>query len=122
MRDKQSGVTMVGWLIIIMIFGIFAMAAMRLVPVYMESLKVSSVLRSVKSEHEGNRPSSSDLRKSIKTRFNIESINIIEPGDVKITPGPNGSFRVRATYDHKTPFIGNLGLVVAVDHRVEIAR
>ncbi len=122
MRNKQSGVTMVGWLIIILIFGVFAMAAMRLVPVYMESLKVSSVLRSLKSEHDGNRPSSSDLRKSIKTRFNIESINIIEPSDVKISPGPNGSFLVRATYDHKTPYLGNLGLVVAVDHRVEIAR
>lgn len=122
MRNKQSGVTMIGWLIIIIIFGVFALAAMRLVPVYMESLKVSSVLRSVKTEHDGNRPSSSDLRKSIKTRFNIESINVIDPGEVKITPGPNGAFILRAKYDHKTPYLGNLGLVVAVDHRVEIAR
>lgn len=122
MRNKQRGVTAVGWLIIIAIFGIFALAAMRLVPVYMESLKVSSVLRSMKSEHDGNRPTTTELRKSLQTRFNIESVNVIKPSDVKITPGPNGSYIVRARYEHKSPFLGNLGLVVSVDHRVEISR
>ena len=122
MRNRQTGVTMIGWLVIIAILGVFALATMRLVPVYMESLKVSSVLRSVKAEHDGTRPTSAAIRKSIQTRFDIESINVIKHNDVKITPGPNGSYNVRAKYEHKTPFIGNLGLFITVDYKVEISR
>ncbi|MDH3645379.1 MAG: DUF4845 domain-containing protein [Gammaproteobacteria bacterium] len=122
MRNKQRGVTLIGWLVILAIIGVFALATMRLVPVYLESMKVSAVMRSTKAEHDGNRSTVAKIRKSIQTRFSVEGINIIKHREVKITPAANGAYLMQATYKHETPFIGNLGLIVSVDHRLEIAR
>ncbi|MBT8131942.1 MAG: DUF4845 domain-containing protein [Gammaproteobacteria bacterium] len=122
MRNKQTGVTLIGWIIILAIVGVFALAAMRLVPIYLESMKVSAVLRNAKAEYDGNRPTVSQLRKSMQTRFGVEGINVINFRDIKITPGPGGGYILNAKYQHEAPFIGNVALVVNVDHREEISR
>ncbi len=122
MRSKQDGVTLIGWLVILAIIGVFTLAGIRLVPVYMESLKVSSVLRSVKAEHDGNRSTVPKIKQSIRARFQVEDIDIIRHSDIKLTQIANGGYELRATYEHKTQFIGNLGLILDVDHKVEIKR
>ena len=121
MRNSQRGVTMVGWAVILAVIGVFALAGIKLVPIYMENLKIVSALKGAKKEFDGNEFTAESVRRSLAARFDIESVKVIGYRDVEISKAGSGGKRVlRAQYDHRTPFLGNVDLIVAFDDQVEI--
>lgn len=121
MRHKQTGVTLVGWVIILAIVGVFALAAMRLIPIYAEKLEVHSLLTALEEEYDGQRVSAPTLRNAIKTKMQIKDISVIRHTDFEVTAIKNG-YEVHIYYEHKAPFIADVGLFVTVDRKVEINR
>lgn len=120
-RRQQRGMTFTGWLLVLAIFGVFALAALRLVPIYLEYYRINSVLSSLEVEMVDGSPSKKDIKSFLDKRFNIESIARIKPSDIKITP-KSETWEVRANYDARTEFIGNLHFIVTFDKVVEIKR
>ncbi len=117
----QEGMTTVGFLVLAIFVGLFAFAAIRLVPVYLNYMKVTGVVNGVYDEFDGQNPSRAAIRTSISRRFGVESVSVITHRDVKVTPD-SGGFLVEATYDHTTPFIGNLYFTVKFDKQVLVRR
>ncbi len=109
--DRQRGMTTIGFLILAAFVGLFAFAAIRLTPIYLNYLQVVSVVDGVHQEFDGQNASRSAIRTSIVRRFSVESVTVITARDVKVTP-ESGGFLVEATYDHRTPFIGNVSFSV----------
>lgn len=117
----DAGMTTVGFLILVVFVGLFAFAAIRLTPVYLNYIKVAGVLDGVYEEFDSQNPSRADIRNSVTRRFDVESVSVISHRDVKIT-GENSGFRVSASYDHTTPFIGNVFFTVRFDKQVVVRR
>ena len=113
--------TMLGLTIMIAFLGLFAFAAIRLTPVYLNYMKVVGVINGVHEEFEGQKPSRPAIRNSIKRRFEIESVSEISAREVSITAVDSG-FEVRAAYDHVTPFISNVSFVVHFDKMALVRR
>lgn len=111
---RQRGATTLGMIILVVFIGLFAFAAIRLTPVYLNYMKVVGVVEGVYEEFDGQHATSSTLRSSISRRFDVESVSEITARDVSVTP-VDGGFEVRAEYDHKTPFIANVSLSVHFD-------
>lgn len=61
------------------------------------------------------------MRTAIQRRFDIEDVRVINARDVKITR-VEGGFELRATYDGRTSYLGNLFLVAEFDTAVEVMR
>ena len=101
--------------------GLFAFAAMRLSPVYLNYMKVAGVLDGVYKEFDSQNPSRASIQKSIRRRFDVESVSIITARDIKIV-NESGGFRVEAVYDHMAPFIGNVSFSVHFDKKVLVRR
>ena len=118
---RQEGMTGLGLLILIAFIGLFAFAAIRLTPIYLNYMKVAGVLSGVETEFDGQNPSRAAIRTSIIRRFDIESVSEITAKDVTVTPNGNG-FIVKATYDHTSPFIANIYFTVKFDKSVEVRR
>ena len=120
-RSRQAGMTAVGMLILAIFIGLFAFAAIRLTPVYLNYLKVAGVLNGVHEEFDGQGPTRAMIRKSVQRRFDVESVSVITARDIKVTP-ESGGFMVEAIYDHTSPFIGNISFTVHFDKRVQVRR
>lgn len=120
-RSTQAGMTAVGILILAIFIGLFAFAAIRLTPVYLNYLKVAGVLNGVHEEFDGQSPTRAMIRKSIQRRFDVESVSVISSQDIKVNPD-NAGFTVRAVYDHTSPFIANVSFTVHFDKQVLIRR
>jgi len=118
---RQAGMTTLGILILVVFVGLFAFAAIRLTPVYLNHLKIAGVLNGVYEEFDGQNPSRALIRKSIQRRFDVESVSVITAYDIKVTPQDNG-FAVEAVYDHTTPFIANISFTVHFDKTVQVRR
>ena len=110
-RQQQRGMTTLGFIILAAFVGLFAFAAIRLTPVYLNYVKVAGVVEGVFEEFDGQNPSSAMIKNSIIRRFSVESVSELEPRDITVKPESNG-FMVTAEYDHTVPYIANVSFTV----------
>ena len=118
---RERGMTTLGFLILVVFIGLFAFAALRLTPVYLNYIKVAGVLDGVYDEFDSQNPSRGAILTSINRRFEVESVGVINDRDVKVT-ADSGGYLIEASYDHTTPFIGNLYFTVRFDKQVLVRR
>ncbi|MDH3615459.1 MAG: DUF4845 domain-containing protein [Gammaproteobacteria bacterium] len=118
---RQSGMTTLGVAILVAFVGLFAFAALRLTPVYLNYMKVAGVVSGVYEEFDGAGATRAMIRKSISRRFDIESVSVISAKDVEVTT-VDGGFEVAAVYSHKADFISNVSFVVDFDKRVVVRK
>ena len=118
---KQRGMTFLGMLIIGLFVAVVAYGAFRLVPVYLEHMKIVNVLDGLKEEMDGTNPSAIMLKKSIERRMDVEAITVITYKDIKLSKSSAGYFAT-AKYENNAPFVANVSFVVKFDKTVEIKR
>jgi hypothetical protein len=118
---REKGMTTLGLLILVIFIGLFAFAAIRLTPVYLNYLKVAGVLDGVYKEFDSQNPSRSAIRTSISRRFDVESVSVITARDIEVIQ-QDGGFQIAAQYDHTTPFINNIYFTVRFDKTALIRR
>lgn len=118
---RQRGMTTLGLIILVSFIGLFAFAAMRLSPIYLNYLKVAGVINGVYDEYDSQNPTRGELMVSIRRRFGVESVDVITFKDVKVN-SVDGGFEVIAKYDHTAPFISNIHFTVKFDKRLVVRR
>ncbi len=112
--------TTLGLVFLLSFVALFAFAALRLTPVYLNYMKIVGVVDGVVSEFEGQNANRASVRRSIGRRFDVESVGEITFRDIKVSP-VDGGLQVSAVYDHTTPFISNVSFTVHFD-KTEIVR
>lgn len=121
MRTKQRGVTLIGWIVLLIPVAIVFYAGIRLAPVYLNYMKVARTLEQVKSEYKGGDAGSQTLiRSSIEKHFNIESVDYPTISDVKITRDGR-TWVVQAAYDDQAPLFSNVFILVTFDKTVTLS-
>jgi hypothetical protein len=118
---KQAGMTTLGLIILTVFVGLFAFAALRLAPVYLNYMKIVGVIDGVFEEFDGQRATRQAVRSSISRRFDVDSVGIITYRDVTVT-AVDGGLEVKAEYDHVAPFISNVSFVVHFNKTALIRR
>lgn len=120
-RRRQAGMTTIGIVVMLAFLGIFAFGFLRLTPVYLNYMKIVGVVDGVRKEFDGQGPTSSGVKRSIRRRFDVESVGVITARDVKVT-AVDGGLEVSAVYEHTAPFIANIYFTVRFDKTVIIRR
>jgi hypothetical protein len=119
MRKQQRGVTAIGWLILLIPFAIVGYTAIRVIPLYLNYLKVVHTLEQVSSEVTGGGATQAALRLSIEKHFNVEGVDFPDVKDIRITR-QNQSWLVEANYDDQAPLFSNIFVLVSFDKVVTI--
>ena len=118
---RARGMTTIGMLILLAFLGLFAFAGIRLLPVYLNYMKVASAVENVKEEFDGQGPTVGAIRKSLQRRFSLEDVVIIEARDVEVRL-ESGGFLVDASYQHTVPYIANVSFTVDFDITAVVRR
>ena len=120
MRSKQTGVTLIGWIILLTPVAICLYAGIRLMPVYLNYMKVAKTLEQLKSEIKGSDvANATDIRKTIQRHFDVESVDYPEAKDVKVTRDGR-SWTVSVAYDDQAPLFSNVFILVTFDKSVTL--
>ena len=103
MQHRQRGMTFLGILVLVVVVGGWVYAGIRLVPKYLEYMRVAETLEQVRDEFDSN-PGSTEfmLRKAIERRFDIEMVEVITSNDVEITKD-GGAFTMRGRSTAEAP-------------------
>lgn len=117
----QQGMTTLGLIILVAFVGLFVYAGMRLVPVYLENMKISGTFSKIEDEFNGQRPTRTEIVKSIGKRFDVEAVTVITVKEVKVQKTGTG-FDVNVEYMHYVPFVANISFAVKFTNQVDIIR
>ena len=118
---NEKGITLIGFLVVAVFLGLFALATIKLVPVYLEYGKVKSSLEKAKTELDGKSPSIEDIYQQLENYWNIEDIRRVDFREIKVSREPR-SYKVHAKYEGRVYYIGNLYLVAEFDTSVDVLR
>ena len=120
LRSRQVGVTAIGLCILASVFGVLGLGVMKITPLYLQNMRLTTVLEDLKAEMDGKGSTAGNIRLYLNKRLYVEGVDV-GPEDVKITPTGNG-YNVAIEYDNRTPFIADVWLLVAFDKQVQIRR
>ncbi len=119
MRSRQTGITLIGFVLLAALIGMVGLAGLRLTPVYLENMKIRRILNDVKADFDGQGPTPQLIRRAIDTRINIEMVYGLQASEFEIQKIDSG-FRVAADYEKEVPFVANVWLLVKFNDEVEI--
>lgn len=111
----QRGITLIGFIMLLAVIGVFLFVGFKLFPVYAEYYSAVTDLKAICKEPDAPNASMQDVRNKLDRRFNVsyvESINtakdvkIITEGDTKL---------VNIKYEVRRPLIYNLDFVAKFD-------
>ena len=111
---RQSGITLIGFVIILIIAGFFIYTAMKLVPPYMDYLNVSKALNTVATQSTSGNMSVEEVQRQLDTQqlsqyFADEDI---QAKNISVISTPNGGSSLKLSYDKKIPWIYNIDFLV----------
>jgi uncharacterized protein DUF4845 len=118
MRNRQTGVTAIGWLFLLTPTVIVGYAAIRLAPVYLNYMKVAKAMETTASEaKDGASPTT--IRNTLDKHFDIDMIEYPETKDMKITRD-GAAWVLECAYSDDAPLIANVSLHVEFNKTVRI--
>jgi hypothetical protein len=119
MRKSQRGITVLGWLLVLIPVAIIGYAGIRVAPIYLNYFKVVKALEQTASEAKGESVNPVEVRNSLERRFNVEYIDT--PDAKEIDVHRDGDHWVAAAkYEEVAPLFGNLSLLMEFDKQVEL--
>lgn len=114
MRNRQQGVTAIGWLVLLTPFAIVLYAGIRLAPVYLNYMKVVRALDVAASTAKSSSGDSTAIRTAIDRHFEIDMVEYPTTKDIKIRR-EGGAWVIEAKYDDEAPLFANVSLHVTFD-------
>jgi Domain of unknown function (DUF4845)/Prokaryotic N-terminal methylation motif len=118
-RRRQQGMTFIGLLCVLVLVGIVAYAGVRLVPVYLNYMKLVRTMESAASEYKGEGGDLGAVRKSLDRHWAIEDITGVDQKDIEITRDDSG-LQLHVAYDDSVPYVANVSLSVHFDKTVKV--
>jgi hypothetical protein len=119
MRNRQLGVTAIGWLFLLTPVAIVGYAGIRLTPVYLNYMKVAKAMEQSVTEFKGMGSGPDAIRTTIDRKFEIDMVDYPTVKDMKITKD-GAAWVVECQYDDEAPLFANLSLRVTFDKKVKV--
>ena len=120
MRQRQQGITFIGWLFLLIPVAIVGYCVIRLTPVYLNAMKVSKALHETASEFNGDEAiSPQTVRVSLEKRFDVDAINFPDVKTVEIAREGN-MWVLTSNYEDKVVLFKNISLLVQFDKRAVV--
>jgi len=111
---RQSGITLIGFVIMLVIVAFFAYTAMKLVPAYLDYFNVAKALNTVATQSTSADMSAEEVQRQLDTQqlsqyFADEDI---QAKNITVVSNPNGGRSLKLSYDKKIPWIYNIDFLV----------
>ena len=116
---RQRGMTFVGVLFVLGLVGLVGYAGLRLVPLYLNYMKVSRSLEATASEFKSDNADVGAIRRSLEKHWQIEDISSVESKEVEILK-EDGAITLHVAYDDSAPYLSNVSLAMHFDKTAKV--
>jgi hypothetical protein len=110
MKRTQSGITLLGFIVVLAVVGLFAYIGMKLFPMYSEFYSVKSALKGLANEPGIGNTDPAKIQDLFFRRLYISYSENVQKENVKIKRVDNG-WQMDVSYEVRKPMIANLDVV-----------
>ena len=118
MGYRQQGMTVIGLLFVLALVGLIGYAGIRLVPVYLNYMKVSKIMEATATELQGS-SEPGNIKRTLEKHWQIDDPSAPDLKDFEITKDDTGAV-IHVAYDDAVPYIANVSLSVHFDKTVKV--
>lgn len=121
MKSRQTGITLIGFLILVAVVGFFGYMAMRLLPSYSEYMGVAKSMEQVAASGTAGR-SLDDMRRELLFKMNFQYVDdaTIKPTNITLLHNAAGANTLHVAYDKKIPFMYNIDFLLHFEKGVPL--
>jgi len=121
MKSKQSGITLIGFIVVLAVAGFFAFMAMKLVPAYTEYGGVVKAMNQIATEGVDGK-TLDQVRRDMLFKLGFQYVDdaTIKPKDITMGQGPKGN-ELRVSYDKDVPFMYNIDFLIHFEKSVPVS-
>jgi Tfp pilus assembly major pilin PilA len=119
MRGQQRGMTLIGFIIGLMVFCVFAYMAMVLGPAYNEYFAVKKAMNFVAQESSGNEQDLNKLAKALDRQFNVGYVENVTGSQATLIKNSAANILVM-DYEVRKAFVYNIDFVIKFKYQVPL--
>jgi hypothetical protein len=120
MRHSQRGITLIGWIILVIPIVICVYAGIRVAPMYLNFMNVSKALSQVAASAKTSASvSTQELKTSLEKNFDVQAIEHPSPKDIDIHREGDHLVAI-ADYEDVAPLFANISLLLQFHKQVEV--
>jgi hypothetical protein len=117
----QGGITLLGFLMVLMIVGFFAFLVMRLFPVYSEYYSVVTAMKGVQAEPGVATWSVDKIKDSLDRKMYISYVTSVKKQNVRVIRQGGGN-QLNVKYEVRGPLLYNLEYIASFNKTVDLTR
>lgn len=120
MKKQQSGITLIGFLVILIVVGFFGFMAMKLIPSYTEYMGVAKAMNQIASAGvEGK--SLDEVRRDLMFKMSFQYVDdaSVTPKDITLQRSGN-AVQLKVAYDKRIPFLYNIDFLLHFEKSVPL--
>ena len=112
---RQEGLTLIGFLIVLVMVLFFAYAGMRVIPMYLEYHALGNALSKLENDPAASSMTPQKIKTSIQNSLWASyANNNIKPEHIHVSK-KSGGINVRVKYEVRKPFLGNIDIIGSFD-------
>lgn len=111
MRNRQTGISLIGFILICIALIFVSVFAFKLVPPYIEQYTINKIFRQIAYNPEFVNATAADVRAAYGRQVSIDSVSAVGVSDLVITR-ESGQLVIEAEYRVTIPLVSNVSLLV----------
>ncbi|KAF1005765.1 MAG: hypothetical protein GAK28_02980 [Luteibacter sp.] len=117
MKNRQSGISLIGFLLLLVVLGFFAYMGMKLVPCYIEFFGAKKAMSQLAAD--GGSGDLNEIRRNLAFKMNFQYVDdsTIQPKDITLDR-QNGATVLKLSYDKRVHFIYNIDFLLHFENAV----
>ncbi len=112
--SQQRGMSAFSLIIVVLVAVFFGVCAVKLGPLYMQSMTVDSTIQKVVDSGELRGKSVGDIRRKLTKLFDVNRIDALKVKDIKISRD-QGYTLIDASYEQRVELMYNIDVVLKFD-------
>jgi hypothetical protein len=120
--NKQRGMTLISWIVVLGMIAFFATVVMRILPMYQEYFGVVQIMNSMEIELKQNKLTKQQVKVLFQKRFNTGYIFSVKPENIIYSRGRDNLSvtKVVIDYEVRKPFMAQLSIVGHVHQEIDV--
>ena len=121
MKRTQRGMTLIGFIVVLAVVGVFIFMGMKVIPMYSEYYSLKQALAGLAKEPGITESSPAQIKDLLFRRLDISYADSMKPADVKIVRKDAG-YLMTVDYEVRRPLISNIDVIGKFNAEQELRR
>jgi hypothetical protein len=118
--SRQSGMTLLGFMLMFVALGFVMLITLKLMPIYLEHYKIQTSLNNLKTDPDVTGKTPTQIIAMLQKRWDVNGVDRIQAKDAVSIERKSDSLKIEVSYEVEEHLLGNVSALVKFDNFIEL--